>query len=132
MSILVGYVPTPVGEAAMAAAIEEAILRDVELLVVNSQREGVLADPSVASEADLQRVTDAARAAGVESTVLRPTHRDDLTDAILDLAQEHDVDLIVIGLRRRTQVSKFIMGSHAQRILLQADRPVLAVKERSA
>jgi nucleotide-binding universal stress UspA family protein len=132
MSILVGYVPTPVGEAAMAAAIREATLRDVELLIVNSQREGVLADPSVASDSDIERVTDAAQDAGVNTTVLRPTHRDDLTDAILDLAQEHDVDLIVIGLRRRTQVGKFIMGSHAQRILLQADRPVLAVKEKSA
>jgi len=132
MSILVGYVPTPVGEAAMAAAIHEATLRDVELLIVNSQREGALADPTVASDTDIQRVTDAAREAGVDATVLRPTHRDDLTDAILDLAQEHDVDLIVIGLRRRTQVGKFIMGSHAQRILLQADRPVLAVKEDSA
>ncbi|HRO30669.1 universal stress protein [Citricoccus sp.] len=132
MSILVGYVPTPVGEAAMAAAIQEATLRDVELLIVNSQREGVLADPSVASDADIERVADAAQDAGVNATVLRPTHRDDLTDAILDLAQEHDVDLIVIGLRRRTQVGKFIMGSHAQRILLQADRPVLAVKEDSA
>jgi nucleotide-binding universal stress UspA family protein len=36
--------------------------------------------------------------------------------------------LIVIGLRHRTQVGKFILGSHAQRILMQADRPVLAVK----
>ncbi|MCY1160219.1 MAG: universal stress protein UspA [Citricoccus sp.] len=132
MSILVGYVPTPVGEAAMAAAIQEATLRDVELLIVNSQREGVLADPSAASDSDIERVTDAAQDAGVNATVLRPTHRDDLTDAILDLAQEHEVDLIVIGLRRRTQVGKFIMGSHAQRILLQADRPVLAVKEDSA
>lgn len=128
MSILVGYVPTPVGEAAVAAAIEEARLRDKELLIVNSQREGVLTDASVASEEDIERVAGAARAAGVKATILRPTHRDDLTEAILELAEEHDVALIVIGLRQRTQVGKFIMGSHAQRILLQADRPVLAVK----
>ncbi|XKH56819.1 universal stress protein [Citricoccus nitrophenolicus] len=128
MSILVGYVPTPVGEAAVAAAIEEARLRDKELLIVNSQREGVLTDASVASEEDIERVAGAAREAGVKATILRPTHRDDLTEAILELAEEHDVALIVIGLRQRTQVGKFIMGSHAQRILLQADRPVLAVK----
>lgn len=131
MSILVGYVPTPVGEAAMTAAIEEAALRKRDLLIVNSQREGALADASVASEADLERVSAAARDAGVHVTVLRPTHRDDLTEAILELAEEHDATLIVIGLRQRTQVGKFIMGSHAQRILLQAERPVLAVKARS-
>jgi nucleotide-binding universal stress UspA family protein len=131
MSILVGYVPTPVGEAAVSAAIEEATLRNQELLIVNSQREGALTDASVASDADIDRVSETARDAGVTVSVLRPTHRDDLTEAILDLAEEHDVALIVIGLRQRSQVGKFIMGSHAQRILLQAERPVLAVKART-
>lgn len=128
MSIMVGYVPTPVGEAAVAAAITEAKLRDEELLIVNSVREGSRVDKSVASDEDLQRLTTAADDAGITSRVLRPSHRDDLADEILELAVEHDVSLIVIGLRQRTQVGKFIMGSHAQRILLQADRPVLAVK----
>ena len=55
MSILVGYVPTPVGEAAVRAAIEEARLRGERLLIVNSVREGALADKSVASDDDLRR-----------------------------------------------------------------------------
>jgi nucleotide-binding universal stress UspA family protein len=128
MSILVGYVPTPVGEAAVRAAIDEARLRNEPLLIVNSVREGALADRTVASEEDLRRVTADADSAGVAHTVLQPSHRDDLAQEILDLAREHDVSRIVIGLRQRSQVGKFIMGSHAQRILLQADRPVLAVK----
>lgn len=128
MSIMVGYVPTPVGEAAVAAAITEAKLRGEELLIVNSVREGSRVDKSVASDEDLTRLQKSADDAGITARVLRPSHRDDLADEILELAVEHDVSLIVIGLRQRTQVGKFIMGSHAQRILLQADRPVLAVK----
>jgi nucleotide-binding universal stress UspA family protein len=128
MSILVGYVPTPVGEAAARAAIAEAKLRDEKLFVVNSVREGALVDKSVAADADLERITAAASDAGVESSILQSTHTDDLADEVLALAEAHDVSLIVIGLRQRSQVGKFIMGSHAQRILLQADRPVLAVK----
>jgi nucleotide-binding universal stress UspA family protein len=128
MSIMVGYVPTPVGEAAVAAAITEAKLRNEELLIVNSVREGSRVDKSVASEEDLARLKATADDAGITSRILRPSHRDDLADEILELAVEHKVSLIVIGLRQRTQVGKFIMGSHAQRILLQADRPVLAVK----
>ncbi|MFB0835815.1 universal stress protein [Arthrobacter halodurans] len=128
MSILVGYVPTPVGEAAVQAAIAEAKLRGEDLLIVNSPRDGALVDKSVASDADLERVVGDAGRAGVRVTVLRPPHRDDLAEEILELAQEHEASIIVIGLRHRSQVGKFIMGSHAQRILLQADRPVLAVK----
>lgn len=128
MSIMVGYVPTPVGEAAVQSAISEAKLRNQELLIVNSVREGSRVDKSVASDEDLQRLRTAADEAGVTARILRPSHRDDLADEILELAAEHDVSLIVIGLRQRSQVGKFIMGSHAQRILLQADRPVLAVK----
>lgn len=47
---------------------------------------------------------------------------------LLDVAAREDAELIVIGLRRRTPVGKLILGSNAQRILLDASCPVLAVK----
>ena len=128
MSIVVGYVPTPAGEAAVQAAITEARLRDEDLLVVNSAREGSVVETTVATTEDLSRILTQADEAGVRAEVVRGTHRDDFTDEILDLAEKHDASLIVIGLRRRSTVGKFIMGSVAQRILLQADHPVLAVK----
>ncbi|MFD2795533.1 universal stress protein [Promicromonospora vindobonensis] len=131
MSIVVGYVPTPAGEAAVQAAITEAGLRDEDLLIVNSAREGSVIETTVAAPEDLDRVLAQAADAGVRAKVLRGTHRDDFTDEILDLAEEHGASLIVIGLRRRSTVGKFIMGSVAQRILLQADHPVLAVKPAS-
>lgn len=128
MSIVVGYVPTPAGEAAVLAAITEAKLRSEDLVVVNSAREGSLVETTVATQEDLGRVLAQAGEAGVSTEVVRGTHRDDFTDEILDLAEKHDASLIVIGLRRRSTVGKFIMGSVAQRILLQAEQPVLAVK----
>ena len=128
MSILVGYVPTKVGEAAVRAAISEAKLRNEELLIVNSVREGALVDKSVASAEDIERIKQSTVDAGIKARILESIHRDDLAEEILDLAEKHDVSLIVIGLRQRSQVGKCIMGSHAQRILLQAEHPVLAVK----
>lgn len=128
MSIIVGYLPTKEGEAAVLAGIREAKLRGEDLLIVNSVREGALVDKSVATTEELTRIADSATAQGIKSTVLESAYRDDFTEEFLRLADENKVSLIVIGLRQRTQVGKFIMGSHAQRILLQADHPVLAVK----
>jgi nucleotide-binding universal stress UspA family protein len=47
---------------------------------------------------------------------------------LIAVAEEIEADFIVIGLRRRTPVGKLILGSNAQRILLEAPCPVLAVK----
>jgi nucleotide-binding universal stress UspA family protein len=49
MTIVVGYVPTPEGEAALNAAVAEARLRDQPLHVVNSSRGDALADSRFAS-----------------------------------------------------------------------------------
>ena len=132
MSIIVGFVPTPAGEAALAAGIAEATLRNEDLVIVNSAREGALVDKAVATAGLLEEAAKRATDAGVTASVLQPSYQHDLADEFLDLAREVNASLIVIGLRHRSQVGKFIMGSHAQRILIQADRPVLAVKADGA
>ena len=128
MSILIGYVPTPEGEAALEAGLKEAQLRDTNAVILNSPRKGAPVDAALIPEDQIAELVRRARAVGVEAVVRQPGHADDLTDEFIELAEEIDASLIVIGLRKRSQVGKFIMGSHAQRILLQVDRPVLAVK----
>lgn len=52
----------------------------------------------------------------------------DPSDSVVQIAQRRDARLIVVGLRHRTPVGRMLLGSTAQRILLDATRPVLAVK----
>ncbi len=52
----------------------------------------------------------------------------DPAEDLINVAGEVSADFIVIGLRRRSPVGKLILGSNAQRILLDAPCPVLAVK----
>jgi nucleotide-binding universal stress UspA family protein len=128
MTVLVGYLPSPEGEAALAAGIAEAARRDEPLVVLNSPRSGAPVTSTQADDAALVRLRRTAHDAGVELTVRQDVHTDDLVDLVLEVADELDASVIVIGLRHRSPVGKLLMGSTAQRILLSSTRPVLSVK----
>ncbi|MDK1341977.1 universal stress protein [Streptomyces sp. 378] len=128
MTILVGYVPSPEGQAALRAAIDEARRRDEKLLVVNTTRGDAYVDPRFAHEPDLTHVREDLAALGVDFDIRQVLGARDAAEEIIDLAEQTDASLVVIGLRRRSAVGKLIMGSAAQQILLGVGCPVLAVK----
>jgi nucleotide-binding universal stress UspA family protein len=128
MTILIGYVPTPVGEAAFAAGLAEAVSAGDDLVVLNSPRRGSTVDvdliDSDAGEALVRRAAEA----GVTATVDQTDHGDDIVGAFQAAVERTGARLAVIGLRRRTPMGKLLMGSDAQRLLLELDVPILAVK----
>ena len=125
MTVVVGYVPNQYGEAAVDAAVEEARRRGTGLVVVNTTKGDSLVDRKFASESSLETLDS--RLSGVEHE-LRQTVGADVADQVLDVVREVGADVLVIGLRHRTAVGKMLMGSVAQRLLLEAPCPVLAVK----
>ncbi len=129
-TIVVGYVPKPEGRAALRRAAEEAKLRGMRLVVVNSHRGGREFDDAdaIESESQLEEVRSTLREAGVEHEVRQLVRGLDPADDLVNVANEVSADIIVIGLRRRSPVGKLILGSNAQRVLLDAPCPVLAVK----
>lgn len=129
-TVVVGYVPKPEGEAALTSAIDEATLRDATLVVVNSQRGGPGFDKEASGKADtaMDAVRATLDASGVTYEVRQLVRGFEPSEDLISIAAEVAADLIVIGLRRRTPVGKLILGSNAQRILLDAHCPVLAVK----
>lgn len=129
-TIVVGYVPKPEGKAALRRAAEEARLRHLRLIVVNSHRGGREFGREAAMEADTQldEVENELRDAGVEHEVRQLVRGLDPAEDLVNVAKEVDAEFIVIGLRRRSPVGKLILGSNAQRVLLDAPCPVLAVK----
>ena len=128
MTIVVGYVPTPEGEAALTAAIDEARLRDQPLHVVNTSRGDSLVDSRFASEDALAAVRTRVAESGVVYEIDQHVGGHEASDELVDVADRIRASLIVIGLRRRSPTGKLITGSQAQRILLDANCPVLAVK----
>ncbi|WP_129668249.1 universal stress protein [Phytoactinopolyspora endophytica] len=131
-AIVVGYVPKPEGRAALRRAAEEAKLRGVRLVVVHSEHTGAGADGPEQPNAELDLVRKQLGDAGIDAEV-RPSAPDvDVAEDLIAAAENSGADFIVIGLRRRSPVGKLILGSNAQRILLDAPCPVLAVKAEDA
>ncbi|MGH8774215.1 MAG: universal stress protein [Jiangellaceae bacterium] len=130
MTIVVGYVPKAEGRAALRRAAEEAKLRGTRLVVINSARGGreFEADDALRSESDLDAVRAQLAEVGVDAEVRQLVRGMEVADDLIAVAEETAADVIVIGLRRRSPVGKLILGSNAQRILLDAPCPVLAVK----
>ena len=128
MTVLVGFVPNVLGEAALTASVAEARRRGERLLVVNMSRDDVLVDARRAGEDQLDRVRRDLDELDLEFEVRQIAEGGDAAEVLLDVAQQEEVSVIVIGLRHRTAVGKLLLGSAAQRILLDANCPVLAVK----
>lgn len=130
MAIVVGYVPTLEGRAALARAGREALLRTTRLVVINSNRGGKDLDREEAAqyEAELDDVRKQLDDNGIDHEVRQLVRGMEPAEDLIAVAEEVGADLIVIGLRRRTPVGKLILGSNAQRVLLDAPCAVLAVK----
>ena len=130
MAIVVGYVPTAEGRAALRRGAEEARLRGTRLVVINSNRGGreLSLEDARRQESELDDVRDQLNRDGIDNEVRQMVRGLDPAEDLIAVAEEVGADFIVIGLRRRTPVGKLILGSNAQRVLLEATCPVLAVK----
>lgn len=71
-------------------------------------------------------IRDGLHAEGIETTAIR--RHGDVAEEILAEAADGDVDLIVIGGRKRSPVGKALFGSVTQTVLLDADRPVMVIR----
>lgn len=115
MTVLVAGTDTSEGLAAHAYAVQEAARRGEDLLyfVLSGDRP----DPAVASGADVSEAYAEPQARG-----------HDAVGDLLDKAGELGVSAIVVGVRHRSPVGKFFLGSSAQQIILEATAPVICVK----
>ncbi|WP_422115237.1 universal stress protein [Brachybacterium sp. UNK5269] len=113
MSVLVAGTDTPAGQAAYRFGIEEARRRGEDLILF-------LMSGTHTPSSDLGEVRE---------TVEYPDERTQSpTGDLIDRAEQDDVSAVVIGVRHRSAVAKLFLGSAAQQIILEANKPVLCVK----
>lgn len=114
--IVVGYSSRAEGRAALRRALSEATLRGAGLIVLHGPDD------------DLDELTTDLETAHVAYELKASVEGSDAAEDLIELAEDADAVFIVIGLRRRSPVGKLLLGSNAQRVLLDASCPVLAVK----
>jgi nucleotide-binding universal stress UspA family protein len=128
MIIVVGYVPKPEGRAALDRAVEEAELRGARLIVINASRGDAYIDAGYAPVQEMELVKSRLAQSDVAHEFRQLVRGNEPAEEVVETAEEVGADLIVIGMRHRSAVGKFLLGSTAQRILMDAPCPVLTVK----
>jgi nucleotide-binding universal stress UspA family protein len=128
MTVLLAYIRTPDGDAALAAAVDEARRRATKAVVVNVTRPVAEVDSPMSAEQALDAVAALFEGAGVDVQVRQLPASPDRAGAILAVTSEIQPDLVVIGMHKRNPVGELIIGSTSQRIIRGAECPVLVVK----
>ncbi len=127
MTVVVMYSPDEFARAALSYGATEAARREEKLVVVNPTKGDSYVDSKFAREDDLAALRIALDRLEVESEILHDVVPD-IAGAVLHAASTTGASLIVVGIRPRTPVGKLLLGSVAQRLILDAECPVLSVK----
>ena len=128
MTVLLAYIRTPDGDAALAAAVQEARWRATNAVVVNVTRPASEVDSPMSAEQVLDAAAALFQGAGVEVDVRQLPPSSDRAGDILTAISDIRPELVVIGMRRRSPVGEFVFGTTSQGILRGAECPVLVVK----
>jgi nucleotide-binding universal stress UspA family protein len=95
---------------------------------VNTSRGDAYVDTRYVSEERLATLRERLDGTGVVYEIDQRVRGHEAADEVVEAADRVHASLLVIGIRRRSPTGKLITGSQAQRILLDANCPVLAVK----
>ncbi|MCK0113764.1 universal stress protein [Ornithinimicrobium sp. F0845] len=136
MPIAVAHSALPEARTAVVAALDWARTHQTSLVVLHVEETGTVGTPGLpasesevrAVEQEVQTVIDEQPGEAPDWRVVSTTSARDVASALLQLIAAHDVDLVVVGSRRRTEIGKFFMGRTVQRLVLDSPVPVLVVK----
>ena len=132
MKIVVGYVNTDEGKAALQWAADHARDQGDEVIIVHSIRGGGKVEAEQDEVLTYRKELDAIERRLADEGIVHKTRRLirgwSPAEDLIQVVAEEGADIMVIGLRRRSRAGKFLLGSDAVEILHDAECPVVAVK----
>ncbi|USQ74900.1 universal stress protein [Ornithinimicrobium cryptoxanthini] len=137
MPVAVAFNARPKGRSAILAAMEWARVHETSVLVLHVQDTGVTGTAGLpADDASVESVREQVAAITADLTdpstpqwqVISLTSAGDVASALLEMVRAHDVDVLVVGSQKRSELGKYLAGRTVQRVLLDSPVPVLVVK----
>ncbi|MGB5748667.1 MAG: universal stress protein [Desulfobacterales bacterium] len=130
MKILVGYDGSRVAEDALKLAQKHARVFEADIHLVTSLQQGpeLQKEDIEAAEDKLERLKLAFNSDKIPcETHASATYKTPGED-LVQFAKDNAMDIVFIGVRKRSKVGKLVFGSTAQYVILQAPCPVVTVK----
>ena len=128
MTVVVAYRPDRDSDDVLQRGVAEARARGSSVTLVNVARSDAVLGSGRLTEAEELDLLERLHAQGVDASVQNVPESADVGADIVHIADDLNAELIVIGLRHRSRVGKFILGSTAQTVLLHASCDVLSVR----
>ena len=123
-SIVVGSDGSETAAEAVRQTIELARAIGARVYLVRAYEP--VPESRLGAEHDLEQWADRMEAAGVEVETL--AREGDAADAILDVAEQRDADLVVVGNKGMTGAKRFLLGSVPNKISHHAPCSVLIIR----
>ena len=130
MKIMVGFDGSKVSEAALELAEAHARAFGAQILLVQSMAGGpeVPRRDFANNERELEYQKFQLKDKNIACESLLSVRGLEPGEDLVRLAEEHQVDEIIVGVKRRSKVGKLVFGSTAQYVILKAPCPVATVK----
>ena len=130
MKILVAYKDTKESQLALELAKTHSRYFDAEILLVSSSEGGKGEDPEEISKMTIQleEIKTKVKQEGISCEVTQLARGLSPGEDIVFFADENNVDMIYVGIQKKSRTSKLLLGSTAQYIILKASCPVISVK----
>ncbi|MBW2366756.1 MAG: universal stress protein [Deltaproteobacteria bacterium] len=130
MKIMVGYEGTKGSERILQVTIQQAKAFGAEVhlvtsLIISTLDEERLSE-KVQSELDHAKAIMEKEGIACETQVLIRGKSEGID--LIGYADEHEIDEIVIGAKKRSKLEKMLLGSATQHVILEGQCPVLTVK----
>ncbi|WP_311172894.1 universal stress protein [Halobellus ordinarius] len=136
--VLVAYDGTPLSEKALAHALEVYSDASITVLhVIDYIEESYSAKALIGDETLRERARDQSAALLAEAEAKAVEHDREVTtasevgksaDGIIEYAETHGIDVIVIGSHGRSGISRVLLGSVAETVMRRASLPVTVVR----